>query len=424
MKNSRQFYTIYAEPLFQFWKTDRNKRKLEELYSLLGRLYLKKGTDESRFPSTVKNYFIRENKHILPVEYLPGVSCLLLETDFYQNFIYLTLPHRLDSFSSDWEIKRNISFLSYKYESESESFWFRWIDLLVLYLEDLDKLKLEKWDHFFDRFSILSKKKYFEREMKIIKNSYSEDLANALSKRESILQNFFLIVMSYYYISYLNKSIENNQETNHQNTLELSNVYFEKLNSKSQKAFSLAYQSIEFLHALIKNDSKSYSVFGEDLKIIELILKGTELIVGKFNFYSSLDLEQKEQILNKGKKFLADFKLEPKSTMLYQIYYLNFEFLHLYRILLKEAMEGSYINVIKSIEELIIKLNQLEKICHGGFININIKILKYKKIIYNLRHEIKIRDLTNRYKSKTNYNDFYFEDFVTPWEVITKIHFS
>ncbi|MCB1144261.1 MAG: hypothetical protein H7A24_09940 [Leptospiraceae bacterium] len=390
MKNSRQLYSFYAEPLFQFWKLGKNKRKLEELYALLGRLYYKKDSEESRSSSTVKNYFIRQNKHILPAEYLPGVSCLLLETDFYRIFLDVFLPHRYESLPEYNNLFLKLSNFHNLSELKNETFWSRWIDMMKLQGSSPNHENLMKWNQFFDFHSQTSNRKHFLRELRIIKNSYSNQLYKFLNVREAILQNFFSISLSIYYSSFLKNVYHSNYKLNH---IDLNR---EEFTLRWKKAQNIGIESTKALSESLRAFSDENLYFKEEFQILGILLEGNSMLGSQFLPFADLDFKERNKLIQNGEIFAQNLQPGLESSFHYHIHYKYYRFLHEFRVLGHLRIQKYSVKAYDLTQKLIEDLNHLEEICNGGYLKLLIKVQRFKKLIHNIQLDIKIFSLMDK----------------------------
>jgi hypothetical protein len=417
VKNTRQWYRFYAEPLHNFWK-DKEGRKLEELFNLISRLYSKSNTEEKRSQSTVKDYFVRQ--HILPKEYLNGVICLLIETNFYQNFFEIGMIHRLDLKNTQKEARNTFLYLKSNVAEKEDLFWYRWIFLYQLQYEKNfgDYNSIQKA---FENMVSSFLENWFEYELNIINDIY-KNLYEPISENIKIINRIFFICLLFNYRAFLRDRNYNNQR----------NITNKELLEIEEKIENLTIENQRKLNDLKKyfKETKYSERYQEDFKLLELFQSGNRLIGKYVTAYPLLDFDRRQELLIYGENFIYESKPGPMDKKIYIVWYEYHQFLHYLRILEHSISSGHYEISISHADKCIDLLNKLDEKLKGGFLRYCIKIRYHRRSIYFIRESIDAYLLERSMEASTD-NDYvknilYLEkkddSFKTTQEWIKKVY--
>lgn len=382
VKNTRQWFSFYAIPLRDFWKSNKSNRKMEDLYKLLARLYVKSNPgDEDRAASSVKNLFKREDKNTLPREYIRGVSALLLETDFYLRFFEIGLPHRLEVKNTKREARNSYLYLKTNYAEKIDTFWGRWIESYSLFY-DSSHLSHEEISILFEkRFKDLvhnEGKEHFKIELERIHKEYDPQLSSLLFLRYNIINLFYKTSFLFNYRSFLKDILNEESE---------SYISKSERETKIQNTIESLSITIKELETLINNpDFKNE--FQEDLLMIQMHNQGNQFIGRFVSSFKNLSEKNQNNLLEKGDYFVYTMKPNPDSSKIYRIWYEYYEFLHLYRILEQFLSKGYYENAMDQCRKCLDHLDRLDEKLKGGFLRICIKIRYHRRTIHYIYHSI------------------------------------
>lgn len=393
VKNTRLWYTFYASPLQNFWKENKNNRTQEELYQLISRMFFKPNTKEERSADTVKNFFIRENKHTLPREYLKGVICLLMETNFYDKFFDIGMSHRLDLKNTEREARNSYLYLKTNIAEKEDLFWGRWIELYRLRY-DSQSLKYEELDAIYEKIkkeiSSNIKKNPFEKELGIIKK-YSESMSDLLSERCIIYNTFYNICFLLNFRSFL-------RDKNYNNFRKIAPLKEIEIEEKILQIIDTTEKYIQDIKKILENSSTN-SRFNDDFKMICLHHNGNKMIGKYITAFPKMEKRKREELLLLGEDFINNLKPELNSSKIYRIWYDYYNYLYNLRILENSIALKHFESSLEFCNKCLELLDKLDEKLKGGFLRICIKIRYHRRNIHYIYHTIDAILLENSLES-------------------------
>lgn len=398
-------HLIFCNPLREIWKRDKKNRTIGRLADLIEGL-------TGYGAEYVKQVLTNSDRNPTP-KMIPAFSLLVLETDFCDQFLDLALRHRQEKFQSRRYADRFFRQLDAIYPQD-EHFWRRWL-LLYSLRYDSDADKPEKLEILETQINNLKNGPQLNplaaktlESLKILKGVPNRPghLADALEIRLGWMNHCFALMTYLTATQWLRYRSDEVQKFGTEGKIAGMN---------SKQCFDKAGEALKGMQDACKDPDVQRSL-GADTRMMELYLKGSELIGAHADSFRNLIPEERKRIIDCGDEILKGQNLEPceGDSLHYRVWYAFYSYLQQQRVAHDSIGQGNFHEGIAHLTEALEILARIERNSGGNFAPLLLKVYQAQREGEFLRSSLKII-LATRESNPTSITPR--ESGLTEWQI-------
>lgn len=418
-------YKQYANSLFD--STSKFGINKEKTYLLLSILI---GNSDS----SIKKEFSRKR---IPENYIESIRYILHADTIYVDYFSMLLPFYRDQDSKESLIRMKLEILKQK---KKQPFWDKWIKLN----EFIKKTDYQEKSEILDFFkkeavnvdlpianAIANIHSLLCPNTNLIKKKYS-DLHSKIDARLNIYERVYRVVFHLSYYSCLRGFLYRERLAKSEEVLFLKD-------SRREISFAKAAEYIGELKELAVEKFENDFNLRKTIRLLELYCAGDKSMSDYEGRFDTLSSGKQELFLRQSGKILKTHKPIPEDELLYRVWHKYYHFLYLQKLVENEILNKNYFEIPERIRVALDCLEDIQRICRGGFNRIRIKCIYHKRFLefiwssieaYLLEKET-LSQFGSPSKRKQNHNSFSYDDrfnetvnwmkeqreiIVTPWD--------
>ncbi|MBK6605265.1 MAG: hypothetical protein IPO06_08495 [Leptospiraceae bacterium] len=417
-------YKQYANILFE--STSKFGINKEKTYLLLSVLI---GNSDS----SVKKEMSQKR---IPANYVEAIRYILHSDSIYVDYFSMLLPFYRDQDSKESLIKMKLEVLK---EKKKQPYWDKWIRLY-----EIKKTEVDEKNNVLD---------YFQKEevnvdlpiahaiknihlilcpnsnLNLIKKNYQE-LYTKIDNRLNIYERVY---RSVFYLTYYSWLCALGHRT------ELSKTEASLKEKIREISFVKVEECIRELKELTSEKKEKDSNLRKTVRLLDLYYAGNKSMSDYEGSYHSLFSDKRTLFLMQSAEILNQMKPIQEDELLYRVWHRYYNFLYLQKLVEDEILNKNYFEIPERIRVALDCLEDIQRICRGGFNRIRIKCIYHKRFLefiwssieaYLLEKET-LSQFGSPSKRKQNHNSFSYDDrfnetvnwmkeqreiIVTPWD--------